>query len=97
MKSDLINSTFEGAPLSGISFPNSPDASPVLEVDRESGSAYLRLVADAEITATYEITDKINVDVDRNRVVVGLELLDLSIVELTDEMVSGVAPIDPAS
>lgn len=83
--------------MSGISFPSTPDANPVLELDRESGAAYLRLVADAEITATYEITDKINVDVDRNRVVVGLELLDLQIVELTDEMVSGTDPVIPSS
>ena len=48
-----------------------------LELDRELGLAYLRRSREA-VAKTVEVSTTINVDIDRNGILVGVELLDLT-------------------
>ena len=48
-----------------------------LELDRKLGLAYLRRSRKA-VAKTVEVSTTINVDIDRNGILVGVELLDLT-------------------
>jgi uncharacterized protein YuzE len=58
-----------------------------VDIDTEIGAAYVKL-GDAKIVRTVEHTDDIMVDLDELGMVVGIEILDLSVPVPLDELVA---------
>lgn len=58
-----------------------------VEIDTEIGAAYVTL-SDAEIARTEEYNEDIAVDLDQLGIVVGIEILDLSVSVPLDELVA---------